>query len=344
MRVGTGIILALLSFPMTPKQGPLVFLLLLLIFIASMVWALGAGSIALTWAEIWQGLWQPDTPSGALIWQLRLPRLLAAACCGGLLALAGALMQLLLRNPLADPSILGVSAGASFAALTALGLGFGAAGLAYYSFAGAIVAIALVLALANVAKGWDVHRVLLTGVVVAAGFGAGISFWLTLSSDLRLHSMLFWLLGDLSDASMPLLPFLGLCAALLVAGILAGPCNMLLKGELAARALGVPVKPLRGFLFVAACFCTALAVSIGGNLGFIGLVAPHSLRLFGIWDHRILLPAAALLGATLLVLADTAARLILAPLQMPVGVLTAALGVPLLLFLLRQRAQGATHA
>jgi iron complex transport system permease protein len=250
---------------------------------------------------------------------------------------------LLLRNPLADPALLGVSAGASFVALTALGLGFSAAGLAYYSFAGAVGAIVLVLLLADVARGWDVQRVLLTGVVVAAGFGAGISFWLTLSSDVRLHSMLFWLMGDLSDAGMPIVPALGLGFALLLACFFAGTCNLLLRGELAARALGVPITPVRGFLFLAACFCTALAVSLGGNLGFIGLVAPHSLRLFGVWDHRILLPACTLLGAVLLVLADTAARLILAPVQIPVGVLTAGLGVPLLLYLLRQRAHGVNH-
>jgi iron complex transport system permease protein len=252
-------------------------------------------------------------------------------------------MQLLLRNPLADPAILGVSAGASFVALTALGLGLSAAGLPFYSFAGALLAIVLVLLLADVGKGWQAQRVLLTGVVVAAGFGAGISFWLTLSSDLRLHSMLFWLMGDLSEASVPLGPALGLGFAVLCACLLAGACNLLLRGELAAQALGVPVAPLRWALFMLACGCTALAVSIGGNLGFIGLVAPHSLRLLGVWDQRILLPASCVLGALLLVLADTAARLLLAPVQIPVGVLTAVLGGPLLLYLLRQPAYGASH-
>lgn len=343
MLPGAEIILALLSIPMTPMKGPLVFASLLIVLCAAMMWALQSGSIALNYSQLWQGLWQPDGADGMLIWQLRIPRILAAACCGGLLALSGALMQLLLRNPLADPAILGVSAGASFVALTALGLGLSAAGLPYYSFAGAVLAIALVLLLADVAHGWNVYRVLLTGVVVAAGFGAGISFWLTSSSDLRLHSMLFWLMGDLSDASLPLVPFIGLLIALVATAMLAGPCNLLLRGELTAQALGVNVAPLRAFLFVVACFCTALAVSIGGNLGFIGLVAPHSLRLFGVWDHRILIPASALVGATLLVLADTAARLLLAPMQIPVGVLTAALGVPLLLFLLRRNIQGGAH-
>jgi iron complex transport system permease protein len=326
-----------------PIKAPLLFLLLLLALLAAMAWALGAGSIALTWGEIGRGLWQPESSEGLLIWQLRLPRLLAAACCGALLALAGALMQLLLRNPLADPAILGVSAGASFVALTALGLGLSAAGLPFYSFAGALLAIVLVLLLADVGKGWQAQRVLLTGVVVAAGFGAGISFWLTLSSDLRLHSMLFWLMGDLSEASVPLGPALGLGFAVLCACLLAGACNLLLRGELAAQALGVPVAPLRWALFMLACGCTALAVSIGGNLGFIGLVAPHSLRLLGVWDQRILLPASCVLGALLLVLADTAARLLLAPVQIPVGVLTAVLGGPLLLYLLRQPAYGASH-
>ncbi len=327
-----------------PIKAPLLFLLLILALLLAMTWALGAGSIALNWGDIWRGLWQPESSEGLLIWQLRIPRLLAAACCGALLALAGALMQLLLRNPLADPAIIGVSAGASFVALTALGLGFSAAGLPFYSFAGALLAIALVLLLADVRRGWQVQRVLLTGVVVAAGFGAGISFWLTLSSDLHLHSMLFWLMGDLSDAGVPKAAALGLGFALVGASLLAGACNLLLRGELAAEALGVPVVPVRWALFLLACGCTALAVSIGGNLGFIGLVAPHSLRLLGVWDQRILLPACCVLGALLLVLADTAARLLLAPVQIPVGVLTAVLGVPLLLYLLRQPAYGGRDA
>ncbi|MFO1370519.1 MAG: iron ABC transporter permease [Marinagarivorans sp.] len=327
-----------------PIKAPLLFLFLTLALLVAMAWALGAGSIALSWGEIGRGLWHGASSEGLLIWQLRVPRLLAAACCGALLALAGALMQLLLRNPLADPAVLGISAGASFFALTALGLGLGVAGLALYGFAGALVAIALVLVLADVRRGWQAQRVLLTGVVVAAGFGAGISFWLTLSSDLRLHSMLFWLMGDLSDASVPLLPAVGLVVALIVVGLLAGACNVLLRGELAAQALGVPVAPVRWSLFLVACGCTALAVSIGGNLGFIGLVAPHSLRLLGVWDQRILLPASALLGALLLVLADTAARLLLAPVQIPVGVLTAAFGVPLLLYLLRQQSMRMSDA
>jgi iron complex transport system permease protein len=252
-------------------------------------------------------------------------------------------MQLLLRNPLADPAILGVSAGASFTALSALGLGFSSVALPLYSFVGALSAVGLLLLLADVRRGWQLQRVLLTGVVVGAGFGAGISFWLTLSSDLRLHSMLFWLMGDLSDAPLPLYPAIGLGIALVCAGLLAGACNLLLRGELAAQALGVSVAPLRWALFLLACGCTALAVSLGGNLGFIGLVAPHSLRLMGVWDQRILLPACSLLGALLLVLADTAARMILAPVQIPVGVLTAAFGVPLLLYLLRQPAYGGRH-
>lgn len=327
-----------------PIKAPLLFLLLILALLLAAAWALGAGSISLSWTEIGRGLWQASSSEGLLIWQLRIPRLLAAACCGALLALAGALMQLLLRNPLADPAIIGISAGASFFALTALGLGFSAAGLPFYSLLGALVAIALLLILADVRRGWQAQRVLLTGVVVAAGFGAGISFWLTLSSDVRLHSMLFWLMGDLSDAGVPLGAGVGLGFALLVACLLAGACNLLLRGELAARALGVPVAPVRWSLFLLACGCTALAVSIGGNLGFIGLVAPHSLRLMGVWDQRILLPACALLGALLLVLADTAARLVLAPVQIPVGVLTAALGVPLLLYLLRQQSLGGADA
>lgn len=307
--------------------------------LASLGLALGWGSVPLSLADWWQGCLQPNSASGAIVWQLRLPRALAAFACGGLLALAGTLMQLLLRNPLADPAILGVSGGAACCALLAISLGVAAPWLPLWALAGALLAMVLVLSLARLYTHWDSTRLLLTGVVLAAGWGAAINALLVFSQGNSLHSMLFWLMGDLSDARQPLTALLGLLVAFLIAFALAPRMNLLLRGEQAAEVLGVAVPPLRWLLLIVASLCTAMAVTQGGALSFIGLIAPHSLRKWGWTDHRYLLPGAVLLGASLLTLADTLARCLWAPLQLPVGILTALLGVPLLLFLLRQETQ-----
>jgi iron complex transport system permease protein len=311
----------------------------LLVTLAALLLALCAGSYALSLAQVAQGFLQPDSDAGHIIWQLRLPRALAAAVCGTLLALSGCLMQILLRNPLADPAILGVSGGASLAALSAISLGVSASALPGLAFGGALVAMCLVLLLANVAQEWNNQRLLLTGVVLSAGFGAGISFLLTLSPDQRVYSMLFWLMGDLSDANLPGPAALVALAILLVAMGFGRSLDLLVRGELAASSLGVAVAPVRSLLFVLASLSCATAVSLGGNLGFVGLVVPHMLRLAGVQDHRWLLPLCALFGAALLVVADTGARLLFAPTQLPVGVVLALCGVPLFLWLLQRQAR-----
>lgn len=304
---------------------------------ASLVFALATGSVSIGWTELGAALsGHGDAVARSLVLELRLPRALSAFATGGMLALAGALMQVLLRNPLADPYILGVSGGASVGALACLTLGLGGLWLTGSAFGGALLSMVLVFALAHGQGTWTPTRLLLTGVVVAAGWGAVISFILTIGPNTALRGMLFWLLGDLSHSGRPGPALVVLIAGLGFALITARNLNVLAHGELKAQTLGVAVTGLRVRLYVLASLLTAAAVTIAGNIGFVGLIVPHLVRLTIGNDHRILLPASVLLGATLLVVADTLARTVLAPQQLPVGVITAMIGVPLFLYLLQR--------
>lgn len=325
---------------MNTRPAPLLLGLTLLTII-SMLLALHSGSVAIGWGQIWSALTGSNTSTGTsheVILQLRLPRAATAFVTGAMLALAGALMQVLLRNPLADPYILGVSGGAAVGALTAMLLSAGTAWVSGSAFAGAMLSIALVFGLARGSGSWTSHRLLLTGVVIAAGWGAVISFLLAVSPDQNLRGMLFWLMGDLSHSQSPVTGGILLFITLLVCLPLAKSLNLLARGELQATALGISVKPLRLVIYVLASLLTATAVMQAGSIGFIGLIVPHMLRLISGSDHRLLLPASALLGGCLLLMADTLARTLLAPIQLPVGVLTAILGVPVFLYLLRKNA------
>ena len=323
-----------------PRPTPLRRATLTLLFLAAL--ALASGFLALSFGSVatpWQAVWQVLSGQGHglsydLVLQLRLPRAINAFTTGALLALAGTLMQVLLRNPLADPYVLGISGGAAAAALGALLLGIGGLWMNAAAFMGALLSMLIVFGLARGAGPWSSQRLLLTGVIVAAGWGALIGFLLTVSPDRQLRGMLFWLMGDLSGAEAYGLGVLTLALGLLLILPLARNLNVLARGELTARALGVPVARLRWQLYVLASLMTAVAVMTAGSIGFIGLVAPHMLRLVVGNDHRILLPGAALFGGSLLLLADTVARTAWAPQQLPVGVVTALLGVPLFLYLL----------
>lgn len=268
-----------------------------------------------------------------VIWELRLPRALCAFAVGGLLALAGVLMQALLGNPLADPYILGLSGGAACATLLALLFDLPAAWLTWTSFAGAMIATLLIFGLARMR---DPTRLLLTGVVLAAGWGALISLILALSPAARLPGMLFWLMGDLSDAEAPLSSLVVLTFSTVSAIVLAQPMDLLAQGETQALVFGVATTPLRNAMFLLAALCTATAVTVAGSIGFLGLIVPHLLRLLSISNHQRLIPNAVLLGGTTLLLADTLARTLIAPQELPVGVITALLGVPVFLYLLRR--------
>ena len=311
--------------------------LLALLAVCSAWIALAVGSVHTSWNSVWQALTgQAQGLSGDLVLQLRLPRALNAFAVGALLALAGAMMQVLLRNPLADPYVLGISGGAAVAALLSLMLGLAASWLPLAAFLGALSSIVLVFSLARGAGAWSSTRLLLTGVMLAAGWGAVIALLLALSPDAQLRGMLFWLMGDLGQAE-----HYGWTWSILLFGLalslpLARHLNVLAHGEHTASALGVPVMRLRWQLYGLASLMTAAAVASAGSIGFIGLVAPHLLRLVVGNDQRILLPGAALLGGSLLLLADTIARSTFAPQQLPVGVVTALLGVPLFLYLLQR--------
>ncbi|MEQ5800657.1 iron ABC transporter permease [Halomonas sp. H10-9-1] len=309
--------------------------LLALAALAALALSLAVGSVTVTPAELWEVvLGGGDALPRTLVLELRVPRTLSAFATGGLLALAGALMQVLLRNPLADPYVLGLSGGAAVGALAAMLAGLGGMVISGSAFAGALISTLLVFGLAHSTGSWTPARLLLTGVVVAAGWGAVVTLMLAVSPAERLPGMLYWLMGDLSYARTPGVPLALLLGVCLLAMPLGRSLNVLARGALQAAALGVAVRPLEWTIYITASGLTAMAVTTAGSIGFVGLVVPHMLRLVLGNDQRLILPACALAGGTLLVLADTLARTIIAPEQLPVGVITALLGVPTFLYLL----------
>lgn len=266
---------------------------------------------------------------------IRLPRTLAAFVTGAALALAGVLMQVLLRNPLADPYILGLSGGAAVGALASIMLGLGGWWLSSTAFVGALISVAVVFGIASRAGSWSTTHLLLTGVVVSAGWGALINLMLSTSASASVQGMLFWLMGDLSQSSVGPAQIGVLVVGAALAMRAARSLNVLVRGDLVAASLGVDIKRLRLSLFFGASLLTVIAVTTAGSVGFVGLVVPHMLRLIGARDHRVLIPFSLLTGGTFLVVADTLARTLLAPQQLPVGVITALIGVPSFIAILR---------
>ena len=327
--------------------------------VAVFLLSLAIGSVGLSLSQVWHALFglagltdasgghgAADPTAAAIVRELRLPRATAAFACGGLLALSGALMQVLLRNPLAEPYVLGVSGGAATGALLAMltlaplwTVQAGAAG-------GALMSMVLVATLARrdllhpqVQGGHHEagSRLLLTGVILAAGWGAVITLILSIAPEARLRGMLFWLTGDLGGTASYGLALGTLVLALLLTLPMARALNVMLLGETVARSLGVRVGRVRLSAYLVASLAIAASITTAGSIGFVGLVVPHLVRLAWGNDQRLLLPAAALLGGTLLMAADLIARTAIAPAQLPVGVITALLGVPTFLFLLLRR-------
>lgn len=314
------------------------YLLLLACTATILALSLSSGSIAVSSSELWACLIrQSGGVTCEVILNLRLPRAVAAFAAGGLLALAGALMQVLLRNPLADPFVMGVSGGAAASALAAISLGLGAFAVDVAATAGALLTTALVFVLARGEGGWVPTRLLLTGVVVAAGAGALVSTLLILSDEAQMRGMLFWLMGDLSLSSSGWPLLLMLLAATVLTYPFARHLNLLARGDLQALLVGAPVRGLRIGIFLGGSILTAIAVTAAGTIGFIGLVTPHMVRLLLGADHRDTLPATALLGGALLMFADLSARTWFAPRQLPVGALTALVGVPVFLILMKRK-------
>ncbi len=314
---------------------PTLFLsLLLLVAFATFALSIATGTQGIEPLRSWQAFAEGGLQREVIL-SLRLPRALAAFGCGALLALAGALLQALLRNPLADPFVLGISGGAGTAMLLAMFVGLGGIALGLAGLAGAGLSLSVLLLLAW-RGGLRPQRLLLAGVILSSAWGAVVTLLLALAPDAPLRGMVFWLMGDLSgvEPDMALLPLSGALLALLAAWPLARGFDALAQGELSARALGVPVDRLRIVALGLAAAITTLVVLVAGSIGFVGLVTPHLLRLAGLRGHRVLLPGCVLGGGILLLLADLAARTMVAPLQLPVGAVTAALGAPVFLWLL----------
>ncbi len=267
--------------------------------------------------------------------EVRLPRLLAGFGVGSLLALAGVLLQALFRNPLADPFVLGVSGGAAVGALVAMIAGAVAVVVQSAAVLGALGAVGIVYLLA---RGGGTPRLLLTGVVLASACGALVSVMLAVADSSQVRGMVFWLAGDLGWALSPWASGVAALVALAFAFSVARPLNVLAAGELRARSVGLHVEAWRLIVFVACATLTAVAVVSAGTVGFVGLITPHAVRLaFRTSDHRIVAPASALLGGTLLAGADLVARTIASPRQLPVGAVMALVGAPLFIALLRSR-------
>jgi iron complex transport system permease protein len=316
--------------------------LLLLLTAGAVVVGIGTGAAGLPLRDVLAVLTGGgDATARIIVLELRLPRIVLALVAGGGLAVAGAVFQALLRNPLAEPYVLGIAGGAAVGAVAALTLGLrelpGALPLA--ALGGAIGAMLLVLRIAvRVGHALDTRVLLLAGVVVGAFFNAVILLLLTLADVESFRSAVFWMMGSLAGASWRATALLALyvipAAAVLLA--LARPLNLLAIGEETALFLGARVDRVKLIAYFTASLLVAAAVAACGIIGFVGLIVPHALRLLWGSDHRLLLPACLLGGGFFLLLADTAARTIASPAELPVGVITALIGVPIFVVLLRR--------
>lgn len=310
---------------------------LLLLAVAVFAGSLLIGSVDLSPQRVLAALLgSGDSVARGVALAVRLPRTLAAFGVGSLLALAGVLLQALFRNPLADPFVLGVSGGAAVGALLAMIAGAAMLTIQGSAVAGAVIAVVFVHLLA---RSGGTTRLLLTGVVLASACGAVVTVLLSVADVSRLRGMVFWLAGDLEWAVNPWVSAVTAFFAVVFAVLLARPLNVLAAGELRARSVGMRLEAWRTLVFVGCAALTAIAVVSAGTVGFVGLITPHIVRLaFRTSDHRVVAPASALLGGTLLACADVAARTVVAPRQLPVGAIMALVGAPLFIALLRRRA------
>ncbi len=320
---------------------------------SAIVWALAIAAIAAMALGLAAGSAGWGFAATDIVWQIRLPRVMAGFGAGAALALSGALMQLLTRNALADPYVLGVSSGASVGALAAMLVGVAVpwwaewgvpAGAAFGAFGSTLLLLALswrVLARSGSSAANDAPvSLLLIGVMIGSAGSALITVLLTFAPEAQLRGMVFWLLGDLNGATHWLAVWTALIAALALCWPWAHQLDWLARGDAWAATLGVPVVRRRRQALLASALATGAAVATGGAIGFVGLVAPHALRLLGLRSAAWLLPASALAGGGFVVLADTVARTIVAPIQLPVGVVSSAVGVPLFLVLLLRGPRG----
>jgi iron complex transport system permease protein len=327
-------------------RGKLALILFAILLVIASLASIMTGPVPLSVATVVDAIFSPastDIRDLAIVWSVRLPRTVLAILVGGALAFSGALMQGLFRNPLADPGLIGVSAGATFAAITAIVLGetyFGAAALIYVlpvgAFLGGLIATITLYLIATRRGRTSVATMLLGGIALAALMMAASGILIFMSNDQQLRELTFWSLGSLGGASWPkiiaIIPFIAI-GLILALGFASG-FNALALGESEARHLGIPVQLLKRIAIVAVALLTGTAVAVSGSIGFIGIVVPHLLRLAIGPDHRYLLPVSILFGAVLLTAADMVSRTIVAPAELPIGIVTALLGAPFFLWIL----------
>jgi len=287
----------------------------------------------------WLGIKEPDSMLYTIIWQIRFPRVLLAALVGAALSLGGLVFQALLRNPLAEPYILGISGGSAIGAIIGILMGLSRfPGVTLTAFTGSIATLLLILAMSSGQTILKKDALLLSGVMVNAFCAAVIMFLVSITQDSRLHNIIFWLMGDLSLGDMK---HVGILAATLLPCFflvfwLSNPMNLLLMGKEMAQTLGVNIKAVTFTLLVATSFMVSATVSYCGLVGFVGLVMPHMLRLVFGPDHRVLVPACVFGGGTYMVFCDLVARIFSKQGEMPVGVITAMIGAPLFIYLLKR--------
>lgn len=324
-----------------------------LLLLASFLVGSARGAYAISPLQLWAVLRDvlggvaPSSPEHLVFMNIRLPRLLLGVAAGAALGLSGALMQGLFRNPLADPGLIGVSSGAALAAGTTIVLGslwfpemprtLGSWTLVLTAFAGSLAVTLLVYTLSQQDGATRVGLMLLAGIAINALAGAGLGYLTFLATDEQLRNIQFWLLGSLGGArwSAVLLVFSIVGVAVGAGLTLARPLNAIALGEAQAALLGVPVERIKRFAVLVTALAVGAVTATTGIIGFIGLMAPHCVRLVAGPDHRIVLPGSALLGAALVLAADSVARTVVQPAELPLGVLTAFVGVPFFLLLLR---------
>ena len=328
--------------PLTPRRLTLTLSVLFLLLVASSLFALAVGSVSVPLSGVLgscTGLLPVSDMDRLIILDIRLPRVLLAILVGAGLSVAGAVLQALLRNPLAEPYILGISSGGTMGTILAIAL---ASGVSHFvapaaSFAGSALVMVMVYAMAHRRGQLDPYTLLLSGVMVGAFFNAAVLLTVALFNQELRHAFL-WLMGNLSGARYDTLLIAGPLTLLgiIPAFLAARKYNLIATGDEAASQLGVDVRKLRRMSYAIASVITGAVVSVSGVVGFVGLIIPHIARMIFGPDHRLLLPASFLLGGSFLVLADTLARTMLAPTEVPVGAVTAILGAPVFVYLLRR--------
>lgn len=318
---------------LSKKEEGIAIGILAVFLLIAMILSLLLGSVFISPAELLKS---------EILWQIRLPRIILAALIGLLLSTSGVILQGILRNPLADPYILGISAGAAVGAAISIALGaqfvvFGMSSLPAAAFISALIAVFIVYKLAQVAGKTTPETLILAGVALSAFCAAVLSLIIIITGNLQ--SIYFWLLGSLSSASwsnvLTVIPYAAIGAA--IAYFFSKELNALLLGEEMAQTLGVEVENTRFILVGTASLMTAAAVSVSGLIGFVGLIVPHWIRLIIGPNHRLLIPVSALSGMLLMIVADTISRTILSPLEIPIGIIMALVGAPFFLYLLRRR-------